>query len=155
MWSDHLGAFRIPSVQSPNVATDLNALLLSRHRWLIRRHAHKLQQRSVFHVGFTKRDGTIYTEGGVIHNPHLLNCASLTMPFISYDFGAACRSRGCCYEELPPGIESPRPNCFWKGAATPIKIAHLIQSNHFDAGYTDELAAVINRYEIVLSSQRQ
>ena len=61
-----------------------------------------------------------------------------------YDFGAACRSRGCCYEE--PAANATAPNCFWEGSAAPIKTAHLIQSNHFDAGFTDQLDTVINSY---------
>ena len=62
-----------------------------------------------------------------------------------YDFGAACRSRGCCYS-VPPAAAAgasssvaaapTSPSCYWRGKATPIKTAHLIQSNHFDAGYT-------------------
>ena len=64
-----------------------------------------------------------------------------------YDFGAACRSRGCCYAELPPGVEAgATPNCYWSGAAVPIKTAHLIQSNHFDAGFTGQLDLVVNSY---------
>ena len=63
-----------------------------------------------------------------------------------YDFGAACRSRGCCYRELNAGVETSKPNCFWAGAGVDIATAHLIQSNHFDAGFTDQLDAVVNSY---------
>lgn len=60
-----------------------------------------------------------------------------------YDFAAACASRGCCYDPPPPGIESgSNPSCYWRGAAVPITTAHLIQSNHFDAGFTDQLDSV-------------
>ena len=64
-----------------------------------------------------------------------------------YDFGAACHARGCCYLPLDGGAaESASPNCFWPGAAVPVKTAHLVQSNHFDAGFTDQLNAVVNSY---------
>lgn len=66
-----------------------------------------------------------------------------------YDFGAACHARGCCYLALPAsGAASAltSPNCYWPGAAVPIKTAHLVQSNHLDLGFTDQLDAVVNSY---------
>ena len=64
----------------------------------------------------------------------------------AYDFGAACRSRGCCYEPLTSNVDSAQPNCWWAGEGVEAAKAHLIQSNHFDAGFTDQLDAVVNSY---------
>ena len=52
-----------------------------------------------------------------------------------------CVSRGCCYAK-----ETGEPSCFFSTTGVPIKKVHVVQSNHFDAGYTDTTTGVINKY---------
>eukprot|EP01059_Diplonema_ambulator_P010363 TRINITY_DN20385_c0_g1_i1.p1 TRINITY_DN20385_c0_g1~~TRINITY_DN20385_c0_g1_i1.p1 ORF type:complete len:771 (+),score=233.56 TRINITY_DN20385_c0_g1_i1:113-2425(+) len=53
---------------------------------------------------------------------------------------ADCLARGCCYSE------EGGPSCFYKTSGVPITKVHVIQSNHFDAGYTAQTSEVINEY---------
>ena len=48
-----------------------------------------------------------------------------------------CAARGC---------ESRSQGCFYKGEGVRIEKVHVIHSNHFDAGYADLTAEVVNRY---------
>ena len=50
---------------------------------------------------------------------------------------AQCRGRGCCYDEGA---------CYYPGEGVPIDTLHMINSNHFDAGYADLTANVVNLY---------
>ncbi len=57
---------------------------------------------------------------------------------------AECEARGCCYEES--AANDARPSCFFAADGVPIETVHMINSNHFDAGYADLTAAVVNEY---------
>eukprot|EP01047_Picozoa_sp_COSAG01_P033705 COSAG01_NODE_2492_length_7583_cov_4.761491_4_plen_1034_part_00 len=57
---------------------------------------------------------------------------------------ADCEGRGCCFDSTPPASKkvfvhafaSAPPVCFYAGEGVAIKKVIMIQSNHFDAGYT-------------------
>jgi len=50
-----------------------------------------------------------------------------------------CEQRGCCFD-------SKSGLCFWPGEGVDIKKVHVLQSNHFDAGYADLTVNILNRY---------
>eukprot|EP00035_Acanthoeca_spectabilis_P023764 m.450846 g.450846 ORF g.450846 m.450846 type:complete len:766 (+) comp20055_c0_seq1:144-2441(+) len=51
-----------------------------------------------------------------------------------------CEGRGCCWDA------GANVSCFYAAASKPIKTVHVISSNHFDAGYADITAGVVNMY---------
>jgi len=55
-----------------------------------------------------------------------------------------CVDRGCCWDSSA-GTKS-QDICFYLGDGVPIKKVHVIQSNHFDAGYACDVACVLNMY---------
>lgn len=48
----------------------------------------------------------------------------------------------------PPGPPAPAKNssCFFPAEGSPIEVVHMINSNHFDAGYADWTSKVLNKY---------
>ena len=63
-----------------------------------------------------------------------------------------CLARGCCFGD--PGLfdytgHQPPPTfqhaCYYPSATVPIKKVHVIQSNHFDAGYHDVVGVELNQ----------
>ena len=48
-----------------------------------------------------------------------------------------CEARGCCFVANASQTPFGPPSCFFEEPGVPIKKAHLVLSNHFDAGYTD------------------
>eukprot|EP01062_Namystynia_karyoxenos_P066629 TRINITY_DN60538_c0_g1_i1.p1 TRINITY_DN60538_c0_g1~~TRINITY_DN60538_c0_g1_i1.p1 ORF type:complete len:822 (+),score=209.81 TRINITY_DN60538_c0_g1_i1:75-2468(+) len=52
-----------------------------------------------------------------------------------------CRARGCC-------VDADTGDCFmhWVGDAPNVTTVHVIQANHFDAGYTLGIVDVLNEY---------
>ena len=59
------------------------------------------------------------------------------------DSQAACEAKGCCYNAANATLYP----CFYGGASgVPITSVHVIQANHFDAGYTGTTTAVLNSY---------
>jgi len=50
-----------------------------------------------------------------------------------------CENRGCCWDDVDN-------ECFYKVEGVPVKTVHVINSNHFDAGYASLTADVINLY---------
>eukprot|EP00051_Salpingoeca_urceolata_P021147 m.326646 g.326646 ORF g.326646 m.326646 type:complete len:854 (+) comp19743_c1_seq2:115-2676(+) len=50
-----------------------------------------------------------------------------------------CAARGCCYSDTAP-------NCRYPTNGERISVVHMINSNHFDAGYADLTAVVFNKY---------
>lgn len=48
-----------------------------------------------------------------------------------------CERRGCCFDD---------DSCFYPTEGVPITTVHMINSNHFDAGYASLTADVINLY---------
>ncbi|KAJ9464546.1 hypothetical protein DIPPA_09975 [Diplonema papillatum] len=52
-----------------------------------------------------------------------------------------CTARGCCY-----AAEAGQPSCYYPSDGVAIKRVHVVQSNHFDAGYTDTTTNVVNEY---------
>ncbi|EDQ86449.1 uncharacterized protein MONBRDRAFT_33848 [Monosiga brevicollis MX1] len=74
-----------------------------------------------------------------------------------------CEQRGCCYDParapLSPlgahselewafmdAAEKDAPSCFYPGDAVTIRKVHVVQSNHFDAGYADLTVNIVNEY---------
>ncbi len=66
-----------------------------------------------------------------------------------------CEARGCCFAE--PGAFTPSSSqqepppmfqhaCFYPDAAVPITKVHIVQSNHFDAGYHDVVGSQLQLY---------
>eukprot|EP01061_Rhynchopus_euleeides_P033478 TRINITY_DN5613_c0_g1_i1.p1 TRINITY_DN5613_c0_g1~~TRINITY_DN5613_c0_g1_i1.p1 ORF type:complete len:507 (+),score=125.70 TRINITY_DN5613_c0_g1_i1:98-1618(+) len=53
-----------------------------------------------------------------------------------------CEARGCCYNKT----DTESVDCFFSTTGVPIRKVHVIQSNHFDAGYTSTTTDVINTY---------
>eukprot|EP00756_Hemistasia_phaeocysticola_P048968 Hpha_TRINITY_DN23386_c0_g1::TRINITY_DN23386_c0_g1_i1::g.96862::m.96862 len=52
-----------------------------------------------------------------------------------------CEQRGCCFDPVDSTCHMQ-----WVGDAANVTTVHLIQSNHFDAGYTDHIEGVLNKY---------
>lgn len=48
----------------------------------------------------------------------------------------------------PPGPAPPAKNssCYYPAEGSPIEVVHMINSNHFDAGYADWTSKVLNNY---------
>eukprot|EP00911_Craspedida_sp_UC1_P002094 UC1_evm7s1611 len=79
-----------------------------------------------------------------------------------------CRQRGCCHDPVqaqhhaarlladpPTSLEEwaaadheahSAPSCFYGGEGVPIRTVHVIQSNHFDAGYAKLSVDILNEY---------
>ena len=57
---------------------------------------------------------------------------------------AWCAARGCCFDGDPKTPAGQR--CTYEAAGSPVHTVHVINSNHFDAGYADLTAAVVNMY---------
>tara|TARA_B110000208_G_scaffold130755_1_gene158559 strand:- start:3591 stop:4208 length:618 start_codon:yes stop_codon:yes gene_type:complete len=58
---------------------------------------------------------------------------------IDWETREMCELRGCVWR-------ANTNECHFAGASVPIKVVHLIQSNHLDVGYTDTAVGVINEY---------
>ena len=54
---------------------------------------------------------------------------------------AECESRGCCYDAT-----ADRLKCYYAAEGVPVTHVHVVNSNHFDAGYADLTSIVINEY---------
>eukprot|EP00041_Stephanoeca_diplocostata_P038930 m.1569137 g.1569137 ORF g.1569137 m.1569137 type:complete len:795 (+) comp25298_c0_seq5:74-2458(+) len=54
-----------------------------------------------------------------------------------------CTARGCCYDGDATGTNT---TCYYAAPGIPVTTIHVISSNHFDAGYADLTATVINNY---------
>lgn len=52
-----------------------------------------------------------------------------------------CGARGCCFDN-----SSGAPACFYPIEGKPVKYVHMINSNHFDAGYANFTAEVVSQY---------
>jgi hypothetical protein len=50
-----------------------------------------------------------------------------------------CASRGCCFDDS-------NGECYFASEGLPIKTIHMINSNHFDAGYANLTVDVVNMY---------
>lgn len=59
-----------------------------------------------------------------------------------------CTERGCCYDNLAAmhSNEDQRPSCFYPTEGNNIEVVHMINSNHFDAGYADLTVNILNDY---------
>eukprot|EP01051_Picozoa_sp_SAG22_P007396 SAG22_NODE_519_length_9510_cov_6.192222_10_plen_244_part_00 len=69
-----------------------------------------------------------------------------------------CEARGCCFDpdaapfdpERAGGHAEPPPTfqhaCFYPDDAVEIKKVHVVQANHFDAGYHDDVASQLQLY---------
>jgi len=60
-----------------------------------------------------------------------------------------CASRGCCAVSVVqpvPSATTSNTTCVYPAAGKPVKTVHVISSNHFDAGYADVTAKVVNMY---------
>eukprot|EP00158_Paraphelidium_tribonemae_P010300 Partr_v1_DN45029_c0_g1_i1_m18609 len=58
------------------------------------------------------------------------------------DSEATCLVKGCCYD----GTDKVNP-CFYPGYdAVPIKTVHVVQSNHFDAGFADSTLNILTKW---------
>ena len=53
---------------------------------------------------------------------------------------AQCTARGCCFDQ------SANSSCFYPTEGRAVQWIHMINSNHFDAGYADLTAGVVNEY---------
>jgi len=51
-----------------------------------------------------------------------------------------CTDRGCCYDA------TGNSSCFYTAEGRTVTKIHMINSNHFDAGYADITANVVNEY---------
>ena len=54
---------------------------------------------------------------------------------------AECESRGCCYD-----ASADRLKCYYAAEGVAVTHVHVVNSNHFDAGYADLTSIVINEY---------
>ena len=52
-----------------------------------------------------------------------------------------CNARGCCYDAVDGNA-----TCYYRAEGKPVRKIHMINSNHFDAGYADITANVVNEY---------
>ncbi len=57
-----------------------------------------------------------------------------------------CTARGCCFLEGDRTGTGDSPVCFFDEPGVPVTKAHVIFSNHFDAGYADLTSNVVNEY---------
>mgnify|MGYP006079348031 FL=1 len=58
-----------------------------------------------------------------------------------------CTARGCCYEKsTTTDGTATAGTCYYPAEGRPITTIHMINSNHFDAGYANVTADVINLY---------
>eukprot|EP00930_Biecheleria_cincta_P097296 TRINITY_DN8901_c0_g1_i1.p1 TRINITY_DN8901_c0_g1~~TRINITY_DN8901_c0_g1_i1.p1 ORF type:complete len:791 (-),score=111.14 TRINITY_DN8901_c0_g1_i1:171-2543(-) len=56
-----------------------------------------------------------------------------------------CRTRGCCWDAGANSFAA-ESKCFYALEGVPVEVVHMINSNHFDAGYADLTANVVNEY---------
>jgi len=63
-------------------------------------------------------------------------------PIVQNISESQCLQRKCCYDKNA-GADF---RCFHQGDAVPIKKVHVIQSNHFDAGYGNTTVNMLNKY---------
>ncbi len=56
---------------------------------------------------------------------------------------AWCIERSCCFDARSTVVEH---RCTYAAAGVPVHTVHVIASNHFDAGYADLTADVVNQY---------
>lgn len=105
-----------------------------------------------------------------IDPPAAATCAAVTRP-VDCGFAnitaALCAARGCCFDAsvsrrhrvhrqnvaLSDAVwaawdemEAATPSCFYAGDGVDIKTVHVIQSNHFDAGYAELSVDILNEY---------
>jgi hypothetical protein len=63
---------------------------------------------------------------------------------------AFCEARGCCFLNATStggdDDDSNQPACFYPSEGADVEVVHMINSNHFDAGYADLTVAVANTY---------
>ena len=61
-----------------------------------------------------------------------------------------CEGRGCCFDDNSSGGGSGSGDqatpCFFPSEGVDVEVVHMINSNHFDAGYADLTVAVVNEY---------
>ena len=64
---------------------------------------------------------------------------------------AQCEARGCCFDDaalaaVQTGGGAEAHYCFYAADGVPITTVHMVNANHFDAGYTGMTSDVINEY---------
>jgi hypothetical protein len=62
---------------------------------------------------------------------------------------AQCQQRGCCFDasaSTRSSSSSGGPQCYYGAEGVDVEVVHMINSNHFDAGYADLTAKVVNLY---------
>lgn len=90
---------------------------------------------------------TMINANAMVHEPR--TCSSVPLSGRVDCTGGAkisadlCVGRGCCFDSKSQGNTT---TCFYPDAAKLIKTVHVISSNHFDAGYADMTAGVVNMY---------
>ena len=48
---------------------------------------------------------------------------------------AQCEARGCCFDNTS-FYDKEYPYCFYSSDGVPVTTVHMVNANHFDAGYT-------------------
>ena len=69
----------------------------------------------------------------------LVDCSGGFGAHITADW---CATRGCCFDATANASQ----RCTYAEAGVPVHTVHVINSNHFDAGYADLTANVVNLY---------
>lgn len=57
-----------------------------------------------------------------------------------------CEGRGCCFDDSSGRSGNQATPCFFPSEGADVEVVHMINSNHFDAGYADLTVAVVNEY---------